>query len=190
MMMALAYAAICSVGNFLRGYATKNEKIDFFISKGAISTYLGVILGLLHGPAVGITVWLGFWLWSLQGWGEYFRAFHGNTAPPEKEVKWIDKIASKVFPHKETKKWAHRYGTLGMSLRGLHILPMFAGLAYLQASPAILAVGAVCGLMQGAVYGSPIARWLYNNKPGKWAVKSSEAIYGAVIGLSLGAVLL
>jgi len=107
---------------------------------------------------------LGYYIWAVAGWGEYMHMKYFNWElwvderyttfyKPKIEIYWIDKILSFAFiriPSIDDNN-IDAYCLLGMSLRGLHIAPLFIALAWYYSNPLIVCLS--WGLMlQGIIY--------------------------------------
>lgn len=163
---------------------------DSLTDKTLCCVYMGIAAGLFSYHAYGwwailvaLIVAAGTRFWAAFGWGNYFAAFDGlSKAGPE--VAWIDAIIYRLIPReKNTPAWNRLRGTIGMSLRGLYLYPLFMALTIFQwfvESPqwwAPLVIGFAC-LLQGPVYGA--MRWIpkYTTR----GVPVAETIWGGVMG--------
>ena len=153
-------------------------------------TLMGVLAGLAASSwPIAITIGLGTYLWALNAWGHGFTAIHGRPWPKDAvQVRWIYWTVDRLMPDKHRNPgWhVHYYkarGTLWMSLRGLHLYPLFVALAWLQADTLPLFIG-IFAVLQGPCYylaGIP--------KEHRWSVALAEAYYGAVIGMMIAIVI-
>ena len=98
---------------------------------------------------------LGYYLYSVMGWGSYQQFRYGIL--PDPEIKWIDAILYFIFGKNQISKYKSialfkdNYALLGMSLRGLHIAPLFIALAWHYSNPFIICLS--WGMMlQGLIY--------------------------------------
>ncbi len=172
-----------AINNMLRG-----RGINFFTSKFMTSLYAGIAWGgyyfylsheMLRAGAIGTIVFLGIWLWAVMGWGKYFMSFTGTNVIHEKEVAWIDWLTTKIYKFPENEKERMRWGTIAMSLRGTHIVPLFLCLSWYLNNWLIAPIGLLL-LLQGLIYAAQ--RWvLFVNH----RVAIAEFITGMVIGLML-----
>jgi len=154
-------------------FSTK-EKIIYTFTNGIASAIYGGLAtyGLTQDYIAGIIVTAGLWIWDMLGWGKYFAAFNGRYNRKEKEFKPADIFADKISN-------GYLAGIVGMSIRGLMILPLFMGLAYYFSNPLIVGIGVVVGLLQGPVYG------LMRILPEKYATTGAEPLMGALIGCGI-----
>lgn len=154
--------------------------------KYAMCAVLGVIAGGMHAPfawdglIISAIVFVGLALWRGPGWGKGFAAQYGYWEGRELGAEGI------------------RKGVLWMTLRGLLVVPLFAGLALYLERPEIVLYGLV-GALQGVVYWLParvITRthqdWAYRRRGNPlWEMMHipgafSETVMGALIGAALG----
>lgn len=188
--------------------ATKPQKVfNLLTSKGmfcivggySMASYLGYYHELFAVCVVGLA------FFAVKGWGTALSMTWPapSKRPHEPENKLIDPIAMKLskaelvkyrdsLGHFTSKKrfktdaMAIRYALIWTSLRGLFILPLFLGLAYLANDPLVILFGIPCGLLMGPIYwlsGSLYARM--KHKPRKYAgpTRIVEFIMGCNIGL-------
>ena len=170
-MIALALAV--GLLNGLRGRG--------LLPRWAFVPLCGIAAGLVaHDGVFGLVTSAGIALWVVRGWGAYFSCVTGRYDPADHEVAWIDRACRRVVPPRPTDTPARNRlrGTLGMSLRGAHLYPLFLGL-WAWGSDLAPAVGLGC-LLQGPVY------WLSGRLvPERHAVAAAEFTFGALIGLLL-----
>lgn len=153
-MMTAAFVAAFALLNCLRGRGwVRGDRWLACLGFGIVSWLYSDALHL------GIVVAAGTYLWALPSWGEHFTAITGETLN------------------------ARLRGTLGMSLRGLYLYPLFAALALLT-TPWALLFGLGC-LLQGPCY------FVTRHTPNwqEWAVARAELLFGAVMGGLLAACL-
>lgn len=118
---------------------------------------MGLAAGLYAASvAAGLLVALGTYYWALESWGRGFVAITGESLRERLRAMW----------------W--------MSLRGLHIGPLFISLAAFFAEPSAMLLGLI-GLLQGPCYF--VMRYTPNWQ--SWAVARAELLFGAVIGAAL-----
>lgn len=159
---------------------------------GGISTGLvGALLGLplAHAAGIAVAVSLGFFNWLVWGWGLYFSAFHGLWNKDEKEIGWIDYICLKLVPFVTSAKHKTNYirGWIGMTLRGLYLIPMFIVFdPFALFTPNAVWLLGIFGLLQGTVYAANrLSETMYSE-----GTAYPELIMGLLIGALSGTALL
>jgi len=149
-MIALLVIIASALLNRLRGWGVKKDMVypawqawlDRFGSKGYVAAYMGLLFGLYAlDPIVGGVVALGYAIWAIFGWGDYW----DYTDQPNDEVWIIDTIVARYFKPGAMADFA------SMSLRGLLGYPLFVLLAVYLGSmwPLLIGLGMAA---QGAIY--------------------------------------
>lgn len=106
---------------------------------------------------------ISYYLYSVSGWGTYQKMRYVDKTnccitskgvynyKPKNEVAWIDRILRFIYPVINSDNELDAYCLLGMSLRGLHIAPLFIALAWYYQNPFIVCLS--FGMMlQGLIY--------------------------------------
>lgn len=140
----------------------------------------------LRAAGIAVSNTFGLYNWLMWGWGLYFAAFTGQWSH-EKEIGWIDYICLRLVPFVTSDKHWTNYvrGWLGMTLRGLYLIPMFMLFDPLggKVIDPVWWIGIV-GLLQGSVYSV--------NRLGNLARLGTawpELLMGALIGAASGCAL-
>lgn len=134
--------------------------------------WLGVGDPLPASSHVALIVALGWYVWALRGWGDYWDFLELKN----KEIGFIDSFVGRIF------KPGEKNDLLSMALRGMFFYPAFVALAWYLSSwwPLLIGLGT---LMQGPIY------WLQNHYlAGRYNVHKygndlSESLLGAWFGL-------
>lgn len=169
MILAIIFAII----NRLRGW---DSKYSLWHGKYPCAVYLGIITGFYSGDyIIGLIVTLGWILWAIWGWGDYF-----DFSPKKNnENKFIDDF---VGAHIES-GWLNDLAS--MSLRGMFIFPMFIALSVyiLSPYPFLLGLGAC---LQGLFYF--IGHKLWPDMSGRSTVfgeVTTGALHGMLLSMAL-----
>jgi len=205
--MSILFLILSSIANAIRGGNIINIKawlkshgisIPVITHGRLVATYImGIISGVLFNDyKVGLITAIGYLIWAAPGWGKYF-GFHFGSAESinSKEIGWVDTIINFAYttsqdngivtPSNMTDPDKDGYCLLGMTLRGLYLLPMTAGLAWYFSNPWIFCIG--YGMMLfGYIY------WIWNSLLLKFCVahnidctKNAELSTGFFIGCLL-----
>ena len=144
------------------------------------SLWLGADRDGLASLCIASIVALGWWLWALRGWGDYW----DFSSRKNQEVRFLDALVLRFLPPGELND------LLSMSLRGFIFgYPLFLALAWALGSLTPLCWGLGL-LLQGPVY------WLQNRglrkryNVHKHGNDLSESLMGVVWGLLLWAAIL
>lgn len=165
--------------NFVRGRGYISKAYTSFLAGIVYALFSFNEYGIIDRAAIdGLIVFLGVWLWAAYGHGKYFMSFHGEDKMREKEVPWIGWLTDKLYTPKDTPASRRKWGTIAMSLRGLHIFPMFLALGIYHNT--FLFTG-VAFLLQGVIYAS--TRYIKNED-------NRVMIAEIIIGLLMGSLLL
>lgn len=170
MIIAILFAALI---NRLRGWESGYER---FHGKYPCAVYMGLFFGLMAwDPYIGLIVAIGWALWAVKGWGDYFDFSDRRND----EVSWIDTIVLKRAPSGPIND------LISMSLRGLFILPLFIALSVYFTSPFPSLLGLVACL-QGPFY--YIGHLLWPDMSGRktvFAELATGALHGMLLCISL-----
>ena len=124
----------------------------------------------------GLIAFVGFFLWSLSGWGKYAGMTTGRDSRHESEIKWIDWALDKLPTDN-----VRLLGGAGMALRCTYAAPVLFAISFIE-------VGAywACLLtpLMGAVY--YVTGLIWNDKGWHYGEYVSGAILGYLTVLSLG----
>lgn len=184
-------AIILGLANHARGRGTLIGGRWACAAIGGICIALvAILLGfpLERAVVVGVANTLGFYNWLVWGWGLYFAAFTGTWAQGETEVPWIDKFCLWFFPFVTADRHWTNYarGTLGMALRGVYLLPMFALVD--PAGESIISPYWWLGLfgpLQGAIYAANRIAGVWKTEGTAWPELITGMLVGALSGTAL-----
>lgn len=143
---------------------------------------------LQHAAAIAGATTLGFYNWLVWGWGLYFAAFTGTWKKDEEEIGWIDSVCMHFVPFVTESRHSSNYlrGWLGMTLRGLYLIPMFLLFDPLHGfTPNAVWLLGLLGPLQGVIYAA-------NRIANIWQKEGTaypELVMGALIGALSGAAL-
>jgi hypothetical protein len=143
----------------------------------------------LRAAVMGVANIFGFYNWLCWGWGLYFAAFTGQWKKDEEEISWIDDICLWLVPFQTAEKHASNYlrGWIGMTLRGVYLMPMFLLFDPLgeHAISPVWWLGFV-GLMQGLIYSANRIGKVWQREGTAWP----ELLCGMLVGAASGTALL
>ena len=183
-------AIVFGLANHARGRGT------LIGGRWACAAYGGVSIGLV-AVLLGFDVWrslaisaattLGFYNWLVWGWGLYFAAFTGKWPYGLKEIPWIDSVCFWLIPWRTGfAHWTNYVrGWIGMTLRGLYLIPMFILFDPLGGITPIWFFG-IIGVLQGFIYSAARIGGVWRDT----GTALPELLIGLLIGATAGGALI
>lgn len=204
MLLNLLYLIACSMNNRLAGmdytnvpynpadpgYYVAPQKARRWFKLGFPAVLMVIATWARFDDWIlGLIVGVGFVVWRMPGWGDYFAAFHGRAPlPGSVEVKFIDDLAYAIVRNPKSASDYRLWGMVAMALRGLIFsLPLFMVLAFYlgKIEPMIIWPNM---LAQGVIYW--LGRFVPADRP-PFQIPVIEKVMGLYLGsliiLSMGA---